>query len=198
MFSSTSHLIASSRRTRSSPACSASAQVGVNGLSVPCGRTILASGWLVLNAASNLVASCAVRSLCMLLLSSEYPSPPGPPCALLSPSRSGVGPPLYGLLGSVDLWRTGFAWSLRQAERLAALPAFAHTHTRKSLSRKGKCIDSTPRKAHGKGGEGLSTERKPSGRQPRRRCSARPRADWTGASFGVSRPFFARVVEDVP
>src|SRR5215213_11386827 len=107
MFSSTSHLIASSRRARSSPACSASAQVGVNGLSSPCGLTILASGWLVLNATSNLLASsCAACSAsCMFLLPSEYSSPPRPPCALLlSPSRIGPGflPPTLLFLYRLD------------------------------------------------------------------------------------------------
>src|SRR5829696_2067790 len=92
MFLSTSHLIASSRRTRSRPACSASAQFGVNGLSGPCGLTTLASAWLVLNATSNLLASssCAAcsASSCMFLLPSEYPSPPRPPRALLSAPTS--------------------------------------------------------------------------------------------------------------
>src|SRR5829696_4481281 len=88
--------MALSRRTRSRPACSASAQFGENGLSSPCGLTILASGWLVLNATSNLLASssCAAcsASSCMFLLPSEYPSPPGPPCSSLWARDIGVGP----------------------------------------------------------------------------------------------------------
>src|SRR5687767_12050099 len=88
---SVSHLIAASRRTRLSPACSASAQFGENGLSRPYGLTILASKWLLLNAISNLVASCAVWSFGMLLLSSEYSSPPRPPWTLLS--AWGIGGP---------------------------------------------------------------------------------------------------------
>src|SRR5215203_3163545 len=91
----TSHPIALSRRARSRPACSASAQFGVNGLSGPCGLTILASAWLVLNATSNLLASssCANCSAsCMFLLPSEYSSPPRPPRALLSARDIGVGP----------------------------------------------------------------------------------------------------------
>src|SRR5215217_8318074 len=95
MFLSTSHLIASSRRTRSRPACSASAQFGVNGLSGPCGLTTLASAWLVLNATSTLLASssCAAcsASSCIFLLPSEYPSPPGPPCSSLWARDVGVG-----------------------------------------------------------------------------------------------------------
>src|SRR5829696_5187139 len=92
----TSHPIALSRRARLRPACSASAQFGVNGLSGPCGLTTLASAWLVLNATSNLLASssCAAcsASSCMFLLPSEYPSPPRPPRALLSARDIGVGP----------------------------------------------------------------------------------------------------------
>ena len=49
---------AAMRWTRSSPACSASVQLGENGLSNPYGLTILASGWSMLIAASNLFASC--------------------------------------------------------------------------------------------------------------------------------------------
>src|SRR5215203_4701111 len=94
----TSHPIALSRRARLRPACSASAQFGVNGLSGPCGLTILASAWLVLNATSNLLASssCANCSAsCMFPLPSEYSSPPRPPCArsfAVSARDIGVGP----------------------------------------------------------------------------------------------------------
>src|SRR5215211_6427086 len=87
---SISHPIAASRRTRSSPACSASAQPGENGLSIIEGLTILASGWLMLIATSSLRASCAVLSLCMLLLPSEHPPPLRPLYALLRLYRSGV------------------------------------------------------------------------------------------------------------
>src|SRR5215218_10142780 len=94
--------MAASRRTRSRPACSASAQFGENGLSGPYGLTTLASEWLVLNATSNLFASCTVWSLCMLLLSSEYSPPPRPPHALLSACSSGPGLcPLRLLLGGL-------------------------------------------------------------------------------------------------
>src|SRR5215217_1015100 len=119
MFLSTSHLIASSRRTRSRPACSASAQFGVNGLSSPCGLTILASAWLVLNATSNLLASssCANCSAsCMFPLPSEYSSPPRPPCALLSARDIGVGlTPTLLLFGRL----VGLC-SLPEAEHLSA------------------------------------------------------------------------------
>src|SRR5215203_7045717 len=93
----TSHPIALSRRARLRPACSASAQFGVNGLSGPCGLTNLASAWLVLNATSNLVASfcaaccAACSSSCMFLLPSEYSSPPRPSCVLLRARDIGVG-----------------------------------------------------------------------------------------------------------
>jgi hypothetical protein len=81
--------------------------------------------------------------------------------ALSCPTAYGAPP--YSLRGSVDLCRTDFAWSLRQAKRLAALPAFVHVSAQKSLSRRGRCVDSTLRKGHRKGEVGLSTERKPSG-----------------------------------
>src|SRR5215218_11002549 len=50
--------------------------------------------------------------------------------------------------------------SLRQAKRLAALPAFAHRHAQKSLSSRGRCADNTLSKAHRKGGKRLSERRK--------------------------------------
>src|SRR5829696_4974457 len=108
MFLSTSHPIALSRRARSRPACSASAQFGVNGLSGPCGLTILASAWLVLNATSNLLASscAACSSWCMFLLPSEYSSPPRPPCVLL---RGSFARPLLDRLGSLAVSLVGSA-----------------------------------------------------------------------------------------
>jgi hypothetical protein len=56
--------------------------------------------------------------------------------------------------------RTGSAWSLRQAKRLAALPAFACTHAQKWLSRRKRGVDSAPYKAIRKGVIRLSRERK--------------------------------------
>jgi hypothetical protein len=56
----------------------------------------------------------------------------------------------------VDLYRTGSARSLRQAKRLAALPAVAHVYAQKSLSRRGRCVDSTPSEPCREAGAGLS------------------------------------------
>ena len=105
----------------------------------------------------------------------------------------------------MDLCRTGFAWSLRQAKRLAALPTVAHVYAQKSLSRRGSYVDSPVRKGHRKGEAGLSRERKPSGstqarstsgRHSRRRCARSPVP--TGPRRRSGCPgLFVRVVEDV-
>src|SRR5215218_11447423 len=50
--------------------------------------------------------------------------------------------------------------SLRQAKRLAALPAFSHADAQKSLSSRGRCADNTLCKAHRKGGKRLSSTQK--------------------------------------
>src|SRR5215213_5063218 len=77
---------------------------------------LMASGWFVASDASSSAASCAAWSSCMFLLSTEHPTPPGPLCALLSPSRSGPG--LCPLRHLLDRLR-GF-WDLSETVQLLA------------------------------------------------------------------------------